>query len=812
MFDNISNEMRKHLFNIGSNQKNVLKSINSSQKNILNSTNGSSQKNVLNSTNGSSQKNVLNSANSRYSNLGFPTDFNPEIYKKINKNLSHLSDAQASIHYLRSGRYQKKIYKNDLPKDFDPATYKNLHKDLIHMTDKEATYHYLHHGIFDNRRYKPKENIFNEKSKLLCPTLFGQYHQTNSIDYNVIKFVSFDRNLKNICHLHISNINEFDKYYGDYIDNIVSYFNVILTYSHGLIQVNKYNFTIVDIKNKDFSTVAKICVIDLCIKYDLLYESIMFLTPEYNLTDTKCSFESLAKNKNRLKIIMCLLEMKNNNLWGIFPSKITNKDTDPDRKIFCEEILKIITADTTLNRFQDCSCMVLNKTIINFVFTDRLNYFYDCFYRNEASSVNAGFEMIWINIIKHLSGTFIFLSPNNIMDNLNIKINALYFPQFHETEENNLFWGKGFTEWTFLKPFMDNYEINEIKTQTLKPHPDIGYYDLNSIDVLNKQINIASTYGINGFVIYHYWFNTHKKVLYKPLEYFLDDQITFPFCISWANETWTRRWDGGNHEVLLKQEYGTKIDWLQHIQYLIKFFLRPNYIRNSLDECLMYIYKFSEIGNIYDNMMIIWRTELDKFNLKIKIIITENSFIENSSEKYKSFDKFLFEPMYSCARIPLNTARYDKTVLRQKFNFDTYSKNNPDVVKYFDHNENAIFEHSVKNYVSIDYEKIIKNYIDNGCECDNKHLGLPLYWNNYVRQKNNMHLFVQNFSFESLERMLMILICKIILSNISSMNNLSENIIIVNAWNEWNEQAVLEPNTITGYQTLETIHSVIKDC
>ena len=95
----------------------------------------------------------------------------------------------------------------------------------------------------------------------------------------------------------------------------------------------------------------------------------------------------------------------------------------------------------------------------------------------------------------------------------------------------------------------------------------------------------------------------------------------------------------------------------------------------------------------------------------------------------------------------------------------------------------------------------------------NKHLGLPLYWNNKVRRGKNYFLYVSNFSADALEELLMILIAELVVryKNISDLNMITtyENIINVNAWNEWNEQAVLEPNTISGYENLNVISSVL---
>jgi len=118
---------------------------------------------------------------------------------------------------------------------------------------------------------------------------------------------------------------------------------------------------------------------------------------------------------------------------------------------------------------------------------------------------------------------------------------------------------------------------------------------------------MAREYDIHGFIIYHYWFQIDHKVMYHPLEYFLKPEVTFPFAISWANETWSKRWDGSTTDVLIQQTYEPE-SFLLHIRYLIQFFKRPNYIKNDNGECLFYIYNMIEITN-FSEMVQVWEDE-----------------------------------------------------------------------------------------------------------------------------------------------------------------------------------------------------------
>jgi len=154
------------------------------------------------------------------------------------------------------------------------------------------------------------------------------------------------------------------------------------------------------------------------------------------------------------------------------------------------------------------------------------------------------------------------------------KVIAFYLPQFHRIKENDQWWGEGFTEWTNVRnalPLFPGHRQPKIPGE-------LGYYDLASPETMIRQAKIASAYGVHGFCFYFYWFDG-KTLLEKPLELIRKNpNMAINYCLCWANENWTRAWDGRDDDILIQQKHGPADD-IKFISHIRRYLADSRYIR-----------------------------------------------------------------------------------------------------------------------------------------------------------------------------------------------------------------------------------------
>lgn len=358
-----------------------------------------------------------------------------------------------------------------------------------------------------------------------------------------------------------------------------------------------------------------------------------------------------------------------------------------------------------------------------------------------------------------------------------MKIIAFYLPQFHQIPENDKWWGEGFTEWTNVRKAKPLFKGHYQPREPLKDN----YYNILNIEVQKWQAEIAKKYGIYGFCYYHYWFNG-KLLLEKPLEQILNsEKPNFPFCLSWANEPWTRRWDGREKDILMPQSYGDKEDWGNHFKYLLKFFLDKRYI--TIDgKPIFIIYRTSNISNC-DQIMEYWERRSIENGLKgIYFIETLNSFQDIPYCK-KSKGVIEFEPLYTTSH-DLSFYFRAKRKLRRILN--KLSRN-----KYF--------------YLSIlDYNYVWLRILNRKHNIKNDKQVFPgafVDWDNIPRrgEKGIMFKGVCPDKFE-----------KYLSKQIKRAKEIYNcDFIFLNAWNEWAEGAYLEPDKKYGYKYLRAVKNAL---
>lgn len=345
------------------------------------------------------------------------------------------------------------------------------------------------------------------------------------------------------------------------------------------------------------------------------------------------------------------------------------------------------------------------------------------------------------------------------------RVIAFYLPQFHPIPENDRFWGKGFTEWTNVKRARPQFEGHY---QPRVPG-DLGFYDLRQVEVQQRQVELAKLYGIGGFCFYFYWFNG-SRVLEAPLEQYLTNPgLDLPFCLCWANENWTRTWDGLTKEVLVEQKHSPEDD-IAFIQNLARYLEDPRYIRVN-GRPIVIVYRPNLLPDALATAKR-WRSWCTEHGIGEIYLAYVQSFETVDPANY-GFDAAIEFPPNNM-NCPPYTAKLS-------------SKNPNFTGSLFDWN---FFVRRSEHYQTPTYTLF---------------RGVNPSWDNEARRPERGTILVG-----SSPELYCFWLSNALRDTITRFDDRSERLIFVNAWNEWAEGAYLEPDSRFGYAYLQATRNAIE--
>jgi lipopolysaccharide biosynthesis protein len=344
---------------------------------------------------------------------------------------------------------------------------------------------------------------------------------------------------------------------------------------------------------------------------------------------------------------------------------------------------------------------------------------------------------------------------------------AFYLPQYHPIPENDAWWGKGFTEWTKV---VDAKPLFHGHYQPQLPGP-LGFYDLRLPEVREAQAQLAAQYGIHGFCYYHYWFDG-KRLLERPFtEVLASGRPNFPFCLCWANENWTRRWDGQNREVLMAQNYSAEGDRAM-IRELIPAFKDPRYIRVR-GMPLFLVYRAGELPDPTATARI-WREEAVAAGLPGIYLCRAESMVEAILQQDPAqigFDAACEFPPHG---IRVTRTNVPVAGLEPEFTGSVY-----------------------------DYAEAAREFATRPAPSYRRFRGVMPSWDNTARTGRRAYLAL-NSNPETYRAWL-----ETAVNRTRQDTPGDEKLVFINAWNEWGEGCHLEPDRRYGLAWLEATKAAL---
>lgn len=363
---------------------------------------------------------------------------------------------------------------------------------------------------------------------------------------------------------------------------------------------------------------------------------------------------------------------------------------------------------------------------------------------------------------------FVPFKKNKITKN-DEKLIAFYLPQFHTFKENDEWHGKGFSEWTNVTKAIPQFTGHNQPQLPI----DVGFYDLSTDKVMYRQIELAKNYGIYGFCFHYYWFSG-KRLMEKPIFNYLNNkELDLPFCLCFANENWSKNWDGGDKEVLIEQKF-LEDDPKQFAQDIMPFFADERYIKIN-NKPILVVYK----PQLFKKEIL--KNFADELNKKAKengldgvyLIMAKTQDIETNPKEF-FMDAVVEFPPHIIDRYAKKVIK--KTYLNPSFNGRIFD------MEGFIKKQEYLYETDYKLYKTV----------------------FPS-WDNTAR-KAYTGASVFEISPELYKKWL-----KDCINWTKEKNNKDEQFIFINAWNEWAEGAHLEPDQKYGYAYLQATKEVLEE-
>ncbi len=348
------------------------------------------------------------------------------------------------------------------------------------------------------------------------------------------------------------------------------------------------------------------------------------------------------------------------------------------------------------------------------------------------------------------------------------RVIPFYLPQFHAFEENDRWWGTGFTEWTNVTVARPAFQGHN---QPLLP-ADLGFYDLTSDEVRRRQREISIEAGVEGFMYYYYWF-AGKRLMSMPLESLVAGDLDQPFCLMWANENWTRRWDGRESDILIGQDYD-RVPAEDFIDDVIELLRDPRYMRVG-GKALLAVYRIAQIPD-YERVIETWRARAREAGAgELELLTVDVSTVFDGLEGHHAeagMDGILEFPPHNqfWHWLPHSGLGVDR---RFRGNILSYSA-------MADHSEQraaAAVEQGLFPGVMVNFDNTARRQ------------WAPEIWygSNPYTFRRWLNSAVQSVADRDFDR----------------------RIVFLNAWNEWAEGAVLEPTQRFGSTYLLAVKSVV---